>query len=87
MKEYEESREMSPGLSWAIIVMLCVLILAWGFVNWALVKDQPRKWDFGALPDAPSESIYSTGQAPELAAPPRQIQPLPEAHPLEQGPK
>ena len=87
MQEYEENREISPGWSWAILVIFCALIVAWGLLNWALIKDGPRDWDFGALPDAPSASIYSTGQTPEKATPPQQIAPLPEARPREQGPK
>ena len=67
MQEYEENRQISPGWSWAIIGVFCALIIAWGLVNWALIKDGPRDWDFGALPDAPSASIYSTEQAPEKA--------------------
>jgi hypothetical protein len=47
----------------------------------AWVKDGPRRWNYGTLPDAPSQSIYSTEAASENTIPPRQVAPLPEAKP------
>jgi hypothetical protein len=86
MKEYEEDHEIGSIWSWALVVILCALILAWGFTIHAVVKDGPREWNFGTLPDAPSQSIYSTEEAPEKAVPPRQVAPLPEAKPRKPAP-
>ena len=86
MKEYEENREISSIWSWALVVICCAFILAWGGMNYALVKDGPREWNFGTLPDAPSQSVYSTEQAPEKAIAPRQVEPLPEAKPRKSAP-
>jgi len=82
MKEYEENREIGSMWSWALVLLLCAFILVWGFAIHALVKDRPRDWNYGTLPDAPSQSIYSTEQAPEKTVPPRQVAPLPEAKPV-----
>jgi hypothetical protein len=70
---------MKPLWSWVILIAFCALIIAWGFVNFRLVQDAPRHWDFGALPAAPSQSIYSTMPTPQPTTLPRQIVPLPEA--------
>jgi hypothetical protein len=81
MNEYEEKHEIGSMWSWVLVVLLCAVILAWGLTIHALVKDGPREWNFGTLPDAPSQSIYSTEETPEKAIPPRQVAPLPEAKP------
>ena len=67
--------------SWLLILGMCAAIVAWGVFNWMIVPDGPRHWDYGVLPDAPGESIYSTQPPPTAPAPPRQLAPLPEARP------
>ena len=79
MEDYEENREIGSMWSWTLVMILCAFIITWGFVIHALVKDGPREWNYGTLPDAPSQSIYSTEEASEKAIPPRQVAPLPEA--------
>lgn len=71
-----------------ILVLSCALIVAWGVLNWLLIPDRPREWSFGALPDVPSESIYSSAQpgASADANPPPQMPPLPEARPRNVAP-
>jgi len=81
MKEYEENREIGSTWSWTLMMLFCASILTWGFAIYALVKDGPREWNYGTLPDAPSQSIYSTEEESERANPPRQVAPLPEAKP------
>ena len=71
------AREMLKG--WAIVLAISVALLAWGIAIFLMVRDRPRAWDFGALRDAPSQSIYSSESAPAGSAVPRQIAPLPEA--------
>jgi len=68
--------------SWAILITFCVIIIVWGIINFLTIKDKPRQWDFGVLPDTPSESIYSTSRPANklsVAPAPQQIIPLPEA--------
>ncbi len=66
-------------LRWAIIIAVCAGIIGWGLLNYALIPDRPRTWDFGALPDVPAESVYSTSQPAPAPTAPRQFPPLPEA--------
>jgi len=87
MIEDEEKHEISLGWSWFLVAALSGLIVAWGVFCYVFVKDGPRRWSFGALPDTPSQSIYSSEQAPERASPPRQVAPLPEARPWKGGEK
>lgn len=60
LKKFEEYRELSPFLGWVILVLLSIVILAWGMVIMFTVRDVPRHWDFGQLPDTPAESVHST---------------------------
>jgi hypothetical protein len=76
--EYLEKR---PRLKWAMLVTGCMLMIAWGATTFAIVKEPPRHWDFGQLPDAPSESAYSTETPPAQPIEPRQFPALPEARP------
>ena len=67
--------------AWAVVIGLCVAIILWGLLHYALIRDRVRAWDFGALPDVPSESVYSSAKPPAGQPAPRQIAPLPEATP------
>ena len=81
MKQSHETEEAFSIRDWAIIVIVAALIVCWGLLNFALVKDLPRRWHFGVLPDTPSASVYSTEEAPQSSTPPRQTPMLPEAQP------
>jgi len=84
MSEPENVAEAESGSAarhWAVVILVVLMTIGWGLLIYALVRDRPREWDFSALPDAPSQSIYSTGESPERPNPPRQIPPLPEAQP------
>jgi hypothetical protein len=59
-KKYEEYRSISPFWSWVILVLCSITILAWGMLIMFTVRDVPRRWDFGQLPDTPAESVHST---------------------------
>ncbi len=67
--------------SWIIVILFSAGLIGWGLLNFALVPDPPaRQFQYGALPSAPGESIYSTRPAPPVQAnTPRQMAPLPEA--------
>jgi len=64
---------------WAIVAGICAAIVLWGLLNYRLVGDRPRAWDFGVFPDAPGESVYSTARPPSNRNVPRQTPALPEA--------
>jgi hypothetical protein len=81
MGHYEEYREASPRAGWAIIVALSAALLAFGLLCFSLIKDRQRSWSFGALPDVPAESIYSSAPTPLAGTAPRQFVALPEAKP------
>lgn len=74
--------------SWTILVVFCAAILAWGLFTYYTVPDRghglssglDRHWDQGALPDVPSESIYSSSPGSTSQPAGRQIAPLPEAY-------
>ena len=79
-KEYEEFTVISTFWSWVLLIAFSALIMCWGmFVEMMAGEDQPRHWDFGVLPDVPSQSVYSTVAPPNDANVPLQIQRLPEA--------
>lgn len=77
-QKYEEFKTTNSFWSWIILVMLCLAILGWGLANYFLISTPKRDWDYGALPDTPAQSIYSTVKPSESVNPPRQIVPLPE---------
>jgi hypothetical protein len=82
MEETEHGRKALPGWGWIVVILISALIIGWGLLNFVLVRDPPRTWHFGTLPDTPSQSIYSTEAPPAVTGnPPQQIPPLPEAQP------
>jgi hypothetical protein len=67
---------------WILLLCLCAALVGWGMAQFWLVKDSPRAWNHGALPEAPGESAYSSSTTRPASAPaPRQLAPLPEARP------
>jgi len=51
--------------SWAIVLLIVTFIVVYGAVVFLAVGDKgPPKWGFGALPDVPGESAYSTERKP-----------------------
>ncbi|MBE3070153.1 MAG: hypothetical protein IMZ66_07935 [Planctomycetes bacterium] len=80
MSERDETRGTGNRLAWAIIIAFAAAIVVWGLLNYVLIPDAPRRWDFGQLPDTPGESVYSAAPPPP-AGPPPQIPTLPEAQP------
>ncbi|MBU5635462.1 hypothetical protein KOM00_01790 [Geomonas sp. Red69] len=78
--DYDEHQELRSPWEWVILIAFSASIMGFGWLVYLLVQDAPRRWDFGQLPDAPAESIYSSEQPRRKAQ--RQIRPLPEAVPL-----
>jgi len=77
-EEYEEYQRLGQFTSWVIIVLFTLLIVVWGLLAHFSVHSHTRRhWDFGALPDTPGESIYSTNEAQGGLKVPLQFPPLP----------
>ena len=83
---YEEHQELPSPWGWLIIIIFSASIAGFGWLVYLLVPEGPRHWDFGQLPDAPAESIFSTDQPDVSKKAQRQIWTLPEAKPLKPGP-
>jgi hypothetical protein len=81
MNTNESTTRGAGAWGWVVIVLVSALVVAWGLAAYVLVRDVPRTWHRGSLPDTPGESIYSTAPAPATATAPLQIPPLPEAQP------
>jgi hypothetical protein len=79
MVEEEESREMTPLRAWIFVVVLSALLVGWGLLNYKMIPERHREFDYGVLPDTPAQSEYSTGRPPAPAVAPDQILPLPGA--------
>jgi hypothetical protein len=77
--EYEENLKVSPMAGWLVLIVFTFVILGWGMLLMMAIMDTPREWDFGAYPDIPSQSVYSTSEPIKKAKVPLQISPLPEA--------
>ena len=80
---HEEEKEISSFWSWMIVVLFCVVIVAWGIFNCLMIPDPPRRWDMGVLHDVPGQSIYSTAGHVVGEPAPAQVAPLPEVIPME----
>ncbi len=88
MSQYEEYTESGNNRTgWFLILMFASFILGWAMVMMAIIKEPPRRWDYEILPDAPSQSIYSTREYKEELFPPDQIEHLPEAKELKETSK
>jgi len=83
---YDEKQELPSPWEWVILIVFSASIMGFGWLVYLLVPDGPRHWDFGQLPDAPAESVYSTDQPAAAKKPRPQIWTLPEAQPLTPGP-
>ena len=83
---YDEKQELPSPWEWVIVIMLSAFLVGYGWLVYLVVPDGPRHWDFGQLPDAPAESIYSTDQPDLSKKPQQQILRLPEAQPLKPVP-
>ena len=79
-KEYEEQTLIPSLASWAILIVATALIMSWGMFVEMIVGVQPPHWDFGVLPDTPSQSQYSTALPPSDVNVPYQIHRIPDAN-------
>jgi hypothetical protein len=81
---FEQYKSSPQWRGWLFIFVFSVAILSWGMMLHMVIPDGPRLWDFGAVPQTPAASVYSTAEPPaaQEAHPPRQMEPLPGAWPL-----
>ena len=77
MSDHEHQSRHSSRSGWWTVLLICACMAAWGLVQYVTIRDAPRQWDFGSLPDAPGQSIYSSSRPAHPAAAPPQMQPLP----------
>jgi hypothetical protein len=82
-EEYEHYLKFGQKWGWMLIIAVSVLFMGFGMFAMFTIMDPPRYWDFGAAPDTPGMSIYTTGEPgySDNQNPPRVIAPLPEAVP------
>jgi hypothetical protein len=85
MHELQDNKQISGAISWAILVIFCALIVAWGCFNYAAIRELPRHHDYGTLPDVPGQSVYATSAPADNANPPDQIPKLPEGKPRQKA--
>lgn len=76
----EEKYLPSPFWGWLILVLFSASLLGFGMWLMMSIPDVPRQWNFGAYPDTPAESVYSTGQLPLNVILKRAVPMLPEAN-------
>jgi hypothetical protein len=51
-------RNLNP---WLAVLALAAVFLLWGlFIFFKVGVKWPPSWDFGAIPDVPGQSVYST---------------------------
>jgi len=82
MESSQETERNGWVWGWIVAILVAALVVGWGLLSFFTVRDEPRTWHFGVLPDAPGQSIYSTRESPDAAGPvPTQIPALPEARP------
>ncbi|MCX5770859.1 MAG: hypothetical protein NTZ09_11390 [Candidatus Hydrogenedentes bacterium] len=82
LEHYEEYERFPQWLGWLLVVALAGCVVGWALVLHMTIPELPRTWDFGATPDVPAESIYSSYPPPQpQPLPPYQVQPLPEGTP------
>ena len=79
-KEYEELTIISSFWSWVILIVFCAIIMGWGMFVEMMVGVAAPHWDFGVLPDTPSQSVYSTALPPSDVNIPYQIHRIPDAN-------
>ena len=79
MSEHEHDSGGEARSGWWVVLLICAALLGWGLIQYATIRDEERRWDFGVLPDAPGESIHSTSRPAVRGPAPPQMAPLPEA--------
>jgi len=72
--QFEEYRPAKPIWGWIIVITASILTLSWGMVSHMAVPEVVRQWDFGAIPDAPGQTAFSTVPPPDVPVAPPQIE-------------
>jgi hypothetical protein len=77
-ERYEEQSKIGQIRAWIYILFFSAALMSFGMAVHMIIMDAPRHWDFGTLPDAPGESIYSSARPNVSYIPPLQLEPLPK---------
>ncbi len=76
MFKYEGDFKLLPRFwGWVLILAATAYVLAWGLLAWHFIPNVRREWDFGAMPDTPGESIFSTELPERIWPAPPQLRP------------
>lgn len=80
MERFEEETEISLFWSWVLIILFSACIIVYGMCVHFTIRDVPRRWDFGVLPDTPAESIYSSTPYQKVKEAPPQLPMFPDSY-------
>ena len=50
---HEEHREIGSFWSWFIVVVFCIVIVAWGLLNWLLIREYAPPMGYRRDPGCP----------------------------------
>jgi len=81
-KNYTEYKLIPQFWGWLLVILASAAVIALGMWVHAIIPERAREWDYGALPQTPAASVYSTQPASGVESP-LQMAPLPEAEPLQ----
>jgi hypothetical protein len=81
-RTFLEYKTLPAFWGWALLIALSAALIMFGMWAHFIVPDEPRTWSYGALPDTPAESVYSTNEPPKGIKPRQVISPLPEGKSL-----
>ncbi|MCE5326209.1 MAG: hypothetical protein LLG01_07310 [Planctomycetaceae bacterium] len=81
-ERYEQYLHAKPVWGWVLAISLTLGVVTWCMIFHMFMPDVPRVWDFGAVPDVPAQSVYSSSRPSDEQNrhAPRQIEMLPGAH-------
>lgn len=77
MHDFEECNILPRVWGWIVLFFICAVLIGYGLLAHAVVRDVPRNWDFGQLPDFPSQHPFSTYEPDNRSPIPEQLPPLP----------
>lgn len=76
-EKYEEYNVLPQFQGWVVLIVLSLFLIGTGMLTHFIVRDVPRWWDFGQMPDIPGQSPFSTIEPSKHISPPSQLTPLP----------
>ncbi len=80
MDNFEEYTILPRTWGWILLFLICGVLIGFGLLSHSIVKTVPRHWDFGQLPDYPSQHPFSTFIHENKTRVPEQLPPLPSVY-------